>query len=97
MNSSTLIKILEMILVITKQVNYSPKMGIRRKFTKIVKQKTLARQAYRCKLCGKFLSIINFDHIDGNRSNNHISNCQALCPNCHAIKTRSIKKRNFFY
>ena len=25
----------------------------------------------------------------GNRSNNKESNCQTLCPNCHAIKTRS--------
>ena len=25
-----------------------------------------------------------------------ISNCKDLCPNCHAIKTKSIKKRKFF-
>jgi len=25
----------------------------------------------------------------GNRSTNKESNCQALCPNCHAVKTRS--------
>lgn len=30
----------------------------------------------------------DFDHIDNDRSNNDFSNCQALCPNCHAIKTR---------
>lgn len=89
MNPRTLIKILEMILLIAKQDSHTPKMGIRRNFSKTVKQKTLARQAYRCRLCEKFLSVINFDHIDDNRSNNHISNCQALCPNCHAMKTRT--------
>lgn len=88
MNSNTLIKILEIILQITRQARYIPKMGIRRNFSKTVKQKTLARQTYLCKLCGKFLNMINFDHINGNRSNNDLSNCQALCPDCHADKTR---------
>lgn len=88
MNSYTLIKIFEIILQITKQTSNTPKMGIRRNFSKTVKQKIIARQAYRCKLCGKFLNMINFDHINGSRSNNDLSNCQALCPNCHAKKTR---------
>jgi len=34
------------------------------------------------------LEVFNFDHIDGDRSNNSFFNCQALCPNCHARKTR---------
>lgn len=28
------------------------------------------------------------DHKDGNRSNNTYENCQLLCPNCHAVKTK---------
>jgi len=28
------------------------------------------------------------DHKDNARSNNKESNCAALCPNCHAVKTR---------
>ena len=38
--------------------------------------------------------IWDFDHIDGDSSNNSLSNCQALCPNCHAKKTRKTKKRD---
>ena len=40
-----------------------------------------------------FLNVYDFDHKDNDRSNNSYSNCQALCPICHAIKTRK-KKRN---
>ena len=29
----------------------------------------------------------DFDHADGDRSNNDISNAQALCKNCHGFKT----------
>ena len=60
----------------------------RKDFLKSAKHTTLALQLYRCNHCDRFLDVINFDHIDGNRSNNSISNCQALCPNCHARKTR---------
>ncbi len=28
-----------------------------------------------------------YDHIDGDRTNDRVSNCQGLCPNCHSIKT----------
>jgi 5-methylcytosine-specific restriction endonuclease McrA len=38
--------------------------------------------------------VWDYDHIDGNRSNNKISNCQALCPNCHAKKTRGLLKQD---
>jgi len=64
------------------------KKGIRQQFSKLVKQKVLIRQNFRCKLCLNTLVEIDFDHIDGYTSNNDISNCQALCPNCHAMKTR---------
>lgn len=32
-------------------------------------------------------SALTVDHIDGDHSNNHPSNLQTLCHNCHAIKT----------
>ena len=60
----------------------------RKEFSKATKRMILAIQLYRCNHCGRFLDVINFDHIDGNRSNNVITNCQALCPNCHAITHR---------
>jgi len=30
---------------------------------------------------------IDVDHIDGNHSNNALENLQALCANCHRLKT----------
>ena len=60
----------------------------RRAFSDSVKRFVLWNQAYCCKRCGRFLDIYEFDHVDGNRENNHISNCQALCPICHAWKSR---------
>jgi len=65
----------------------------RRSFSEPTKAKTLERQNYRCNHCGKESDVWDFDHIDGNSSNNSLENCQALCPNCHAKKTRNLKKR----
>jgi len=64
------------------------KIGKRRQFSKLVKEKILISQNFQCVKCKDPLEIADFDHIDGNSSNNDISNCQALCPNCHAEKTR---------
>ncbi len=64
------------------------KSGKRRQFSKLTKEKALKNQKNRCNLCGKKSDIWDFDHIDGDKSNNDISNCQSLCPNCHAKKTR---------
>jgi len=35
---------------------------------------------------------LDVDHLDGNCVNNHISNLQYLCPNCHRQKTIDIKE-----
>ena len=44
----------------------------------------------KCEKCG-FIPIsdcqLDVDHIDGNRNNNHESNLQTLCANCHRLKT----------
>ena len=63
-------------------------VGERRGFSTLVKEQVLKRQGHRCNNCNRLLNIVDYDHIDGNRSNNDISNCQALCPNCHAEKSR---------
>jgi len=60
----------------------------RRDFSKSTKKFTLITQNYRCRICGISLDIYDFDHINGDKSDNSIPNCQALCPNCHAKKTR---------
>ena len=65
----------------------------RHSFSKSIKAKTLWIQNHRCKACGKKSDVWDFDHVDGDSSNNSLENCQALCPNCHAKKTRNIKQR----
>lgn len=64
------------------------KTGKRRQFSKKTKLSVLLAQGYKCKICKARLDEADFDHIDDDPSNNSISNCQALCPNCHAKKTR---------
>jgi len=65
----------------------------RRGFSKSIKAEVKRRQNYRCNGCGKKSDVLDFDHTDGNSSNNSLDNCQALCPNCHAKKSRKIKQR----
>ena len=81
-----------------KASKYNHKGKLKRKsFSQTTQEITLIKQAYRCNACNNKLDEVNFDHIDGNRSNNSIANCQALCPNCHAKKTRErdkMKARN---
>jgi len=60
----------------------------RKQFLKSTKDKALKIQRNRCASCGKKSKLWDYDHIDGDRTNNDISNCEALCPNCHAKKTR---------
>lgn len=60
----------------------------RRGFPDYIKEEVLRKQNHRCAHCNRILNVVDWDHKDGNRSNNKESNCQALCPNCHAVKTR---------
>ena len=71
----------------------SLKKSRRRSFTTKTKQAILLYQGFRCRSCSCILHIREFDHIDGNKANNRSINCQALCPNCHRIKT---KRKNMF-
>ena len=69
----------------------------RKYFPTEIKKNTLKKQRYRCAICKWNAGLFDFDHLDGNRSNNKMSNCIALCPNCHAKKTRGlieIKKKS---
>jgi hypothetical protein len=63
--------------------------GIRRPFPKEVRDTILEKQKNKCANCNTkiYPPLLHFDHINGNRSDNRISNCQALCPNCHVLKT----------
>jgi len=60
----------------------------RKGFPKHVKEGILRKQGNKCAHCRKVLNVVDWDHKNGDRSNNKENNCQALCPNCHAVKTR---------
>ncbi len=60
---------------------------IRQNFSKSIKNQILQKQKHKCAVCREMPPLFHFDHKDGNRSNNGLKNCQALCPNCHSIKT----------
>lgn len=49
------------------------------------REKVLRRDRYRCIEC-KTTEKLSVDHIDGNRSNNKLSNLQTLCFTCHGSK-----------
>ena len=83
--------LLELILRIAEKSMEKPTK--RRSFSKVTKKKVLARQHHMCIFCGNKLDVTDFDHIDGDSSNNNLNNCQAMCPNCHAKKTRNMKNR----
>ncbi|MFL6407431.1 MAG: HNH endonuclease signature motif containing protein [Nitrososphaeraceae archaeon] len=65
----------------------------RQHFPVDVKEDTVQKQHHKCAICKNGTRVWDFDHKDGNRSNNRLSNYQALCPNCHAKKTRGLLKQ----
>src|SRR5262245_48459545 len=74
-------------LLIRKRHTYA-----RKYFAADVKRKILKKQGHKCAKCNWNTGVFDFDHKDGNRSNNKMSNCQALCRNCHAKKSRGLMK-----
>lgn len=64
------------------------KVKERKGFSETVRQNVLRKQDHKCAHCKRLLNVVDYDHKNGNRSDNRERNCQALCPNCHAIKTR---------
>ena len=66
------------------------KKGKRKNFPPKTQDLKLKQENHRCESCGKCRKHLDFHHKDGDPSNNHISNCKLLCPNCHAKKTRKM-------
>ena len=62
----------------------------RKRFTPGAQKEILLKQNFKCAGCDqKFAEKRrpHCDHIDGESSNNRVSNGQALCPTCHDNKT----------
>ena len=76
-------------------ISWKKHKGIRRQFPIQIRDQVLKGQKYSCANCGISISppLIHYDHIDGNHSNIEISNCQALCPNCHSLKTDDDRRK----
>ncbi|MEJ7642287.1 MAG: HNH endonuclease [Candidatus Nitrosocosmicus sp.] len=67
----------------------------RKGFSQSVQQAVLRKQDHKCAHCKRLLNVVDYDHKNGDRSDNRESNCQALCPNCHAVKTRREKNKRW--
>lgn len=67
---------------------YRSQRKIRIYFAAATKNQALSKQKQKCNMCGKGLEKFNidFDHKNGNRSDNRLSNCRALCTPCHRKK-----------
>jgi len=79
--------------------NLKSKKPRRKNFSNSTKKVARERQKNKCSICRKKTDAWEYDHINGISSDNSLKNCQALCPICHARKTRKIqaKKRRFFH
>ena len=51
------------------------------------KDRVRERQYGKCNMCFTPASGWKYDYIDGNKNNNDLINCQALCPDCYSVKT----------
>ena len=63
-----------------------------RKVSNLTKKKVAASQEWKCKSCSNILNeCFEIDHIVclKDQGSNEESNLQALCPNCHRIKTNN--------
>jgi len=65
----------------------------RKDFSESTKKATKQEQWYLCNYCKQPTQFWEFHHKNGDRANNSPSNCEGLCPLCHAKKTR---KQNIF-
>ncbi len=57
-----------------------------RSWSRDEKELVRARQHDRCNICYRETSRWAYDHFDGDKRNNDISNCQGLCPECKSEK-----------
>lgn len=67
---------------------------MRTKIPSNFKKLVLEKQNYKCRMCSIFLDVYDIDHIVPYRieQRHRLRNLQALCPSCHARKTRKEAK-----
>ena len=68
----------------------------RSNFDKKIKDLVYLKQKGKCKICGGYISKYDrdYDHKNGNRSDNKISNCQLLHTRCHRKRHSLLVKSN---
>lgn len=59
----------------------------RRGWNSIQKEQVRNRQYGNCNMCFTPTTQWKYNHIDGNKNNNDLNNCQGLCPDCLSVKT----------
>ncbi len=59
---------------------------LKRGWSQDEKEQVRARQYDRCNMCFREPSRWTYDHFDGDKRNNDISNCQGLCSKCKSEK-----------
>lgn len=70
--------------VLIKDSEYSSTSGLK---LRLIKEQVIIEKCKRCGIIeweGEKLSL-HLDHIDGDNTNNEISNLRLLCPNCHSL------------
>lgn len=70
-----------------KNIKSRKKFPLRVNFTEGQKENARNRQNGKCNKCDKHPPRWEYNHKDGDRSNNSDENCEALCPNCHSVIT----------
>jgi hypothetical protein len=83
------VSVVIIIAAIARKFKHKSGKHRRHHFPDRLKEKVLEKQHHRCADCNRVLNVVDWHHRNGDRSDNRESNCVALCPNCHAIKTRS--------
>jgi len=58
----------------------------KRSWSRDEKEQVRARQYDKCNMCFREPTRWVYDHFDGDKRNNDISNCQGLCPKCKSEK-----------
>jgi hypothetical protein len=91
----TILFLIVLVIIAIRVKKGNKKFKERKGFSQSVQRAVLRKQDHKCAHCKRLLNVVDYDHKNGDRSDNRESNCQALCPNCHAVKTRREKNKRW--